>query len=972
MNGARLQRERAVRTAPTTKRLLLVATLLMLLPATLRSQTFEPNKSGFVLKRGAEYIAFDKGRWSAGIEGGQRLEWSMFLWHDRWVYETLPGGKVESGPTLQDDGRLTLRGVFSAREQSAPMKFACDMTATVEGVHVRCELEKSGPLPLTNGIWLQLAADRRQFSGTERVWVDPTWHGTVAAPAAGNAAQLLIELKNGRSLCLGRLGYRAVEREASPGSYAYRINLVPGDFEVGKKAVVEYTVGFADMPATFPGQISSVHKPLKIGQVTPSHDRVKLFGKLELLVHVDADYENPFDPDEVRLDATFHSPSGKEQTVPGFFAVDYRREIHAGSEVLLPQSQGDWKVRFSPQETGRYTWRLSLRDRTGQVAGGDGTFTATSAAGPGFVRVSRVDPHYFAFDNGQGYFPIGHNLPIYHTSGQLGDEAMRKFAGAQENFNRWWMSASGLGIEWMERLGWYRQDTAARLDAVLDQAQQLRLYYMLCMDTHQDFREQGWELNPFHAKNGGPCQTPADWFSNEQARKYYRNRLRYTVARWGYSPHVLCWEFGNEFEGWAASPQESQLAWHREMSQLLRSIDPFGHLITTSFWSNTGPEEFWRLRDIDIVQTHCYTNDDGNVAETVRRYGLHQWQKFNKPHIFGEFGIRSHSTTAEKDPQGWAIHNALWAGLFSFCAGGPMPWWHEDYLDKLDLYFHFTALHNFTQDLPLGTARWEPLSTTAPQFVDRSRAPETRDVVLLPSHRWGKAEHDEFVVQRDGTIADGRIPQLLLHGGGHPDLKHPPTFVVEYPQPGEFRVHIGKVSNSGLLRIWMDDELQLEKELPCGEQTGKASVWVPQWKLWETTYDQELSIKVPAGRHRIRVDNFGKDWVEATRFTFAGCQVLDHPNVLVCGMQADTVAILWVQNKDSCWFNHGRPGQVHPVDAFTLGVQRLADGKVSVDWWETWRGGRQSHEDGEIRGGQLLLKFPTLQTDVAVKVRASR
>ncbi len=51
-------------------------------------------------------------------------------------------------------------------------------------------------------------------------------------------------------------------------------------------------------------------------------------------------------------------------------------------------------------------------------------------------------------------------------------------------------------------------------------------------------------------RNGVGATT--DWqFTNEQAREFYRKRLRYTVARWGYSPHVLCWEFGNEIQGWA-------------------------------------------------------------------------------------------------------------------------------------------------------------------------------------------------------------------------------------------------------------------------------------------------------------------------------------------------------------------------------------------------------------------------------------
>ena len=338
--------------------------------------------------------------------------------------------------------------------------------------------------------------------------------------------------------------------------------------------LVEYTSGFADMPETFPGQIAPMRASLRIGKVTSNVSQVPQYERLELAVDLGATYENPFDPDDVRLDAIFTSPSGKGHQVPGFFMVDYQRKVSVGREVMVPNGQGVWKVRFAPREIGRYTWRLELRDRRGETTGGDGSFQAVAALSPGFVRVSPVDPHYLAFDDGKGYFPIGHNLPIYHTHGQLGDEAMRKFAAAKENYNRWWMSAAGFGIEWMDRLGWYRQETAARIDLTLDLAAQLGQYYMMCMDTHQDFREQGWKANPFNARNGGPCKKPADWFTNAAAKAHYKKRLRYTIARWGYSPHVLCWEFGNEFEGWADSSQEVQLAWHREMADYLRALDP--------------------------------------------------------------------------------------------------------------------------------------------------------------------------------------------------------------------------------------------------------------------------------------------------------------------------------------------------------------------------------------------------------------
>lgn len=948
---------------------LILLTAVLLAPAVLSAQSFHAEQGGYVLKQRDQYIRFAKGQWSAGIEGGASIQCHLFFWHDKWVYETMPGGVIQNGPTLEADGSLRLQGTFSARENSAPVKYSCQMLPTPEGVRVRCELEKTGPLPLTSGIWMHVFAPRDRFSGNERVWASPMWTGSISANVHAATDKFCLELHKGRCVCLGTPKFGEINTDGAKASYIFRQNLLPRDFEVGQKPVVEFTISFANLPTSLPGEAKPMGEPLRITSVKADREHVPQFGRLELGVNLGATYDNPYDPDEVCLDAIFKTPSGRELVVPGFFQVAYQRRVNDGCELMIPLDNGSWKVRFAPTEQGRYTWRLKLRDRTGETTGSEGSFEAIAPLSPGFVRISKADPHYLAFDNGKGFFPIGHNLPIYHTTGQLGEEAMRKFAAAKENFNRWWMSSSGFGIEWCNKLGWYRQDVAARVDLVLDQASELGLYYMMCMDTHQDFRQHGWEVNPFNAKRGGPCQTPADWFTNETARKLYRKRLRYTVARWGYSPNVLCWEFGNEMEGWADSPDTIKLPWHKEMSDYLRAIDPFGHLITTSFWSKTGPEEYWKLKNIDIVQTHCYTNDDANVADPVRSYCLHQWERFSKPHIFGEFGIRSHASTADKDPEGWAIHNSLWAGLFSFSAGGPMPWWHENYLDKLNLYFHFTALANFVANLPLGTARWEPLETTTPEYQDKSRAPEVRDVAISPLSSWEKPKHNEFVIEPDGSVREGRIPQRLLHGGGHRDLKNPPTFLVDYPQSGRFIVRIDKVSSSGLLRIWVDDQQRLERELPCGEGLGKESVFRPQWKIWETTYDEDIAVDVPAGKHRIRVENLGRDWVAVSSYRFTGCKILDRPNVLVCGMKTRELAMLWLQNKESSWYNHAGNGEVGQVDPFIFSITGLNDGKYRLEWWTTWKGEILRDEEVDVRDGMLTLKVPALTTDVALKLR---
>jgi hypothetical protein len=102
----------------------LLALVIAVIPALASAQSWEATDKGYVLRRGKEHVRFDRGKWSAGIEGGPEVGWQMFLWHDRWVYETLPGGRVEAGPVLDREGNLTMTGTFSAREGSAPVKYA--------------------------------------------------------------------------------------------------------------------------------------------------------------------------------------------------------------------------------------------------------------------------------------------------------------------------------------------------------------------------------------------------------------------------------------------------------------------------------------------------------------------------------------------------------------------------------------------------------------------------------------------------------------------------------------------------------------------------------------------------------------------------------------------------------------------------------------------------------------------------------
>ena len=75
---------------------------------------------------------------------------------------------------------------------------------------------------------------------------------------------------------------------------------------------------------------------------------------------------NNFDPDLIRLDATFTAPSGQTTTVPAFWYQNYSRAFKNGGEVLTPVGAEEWRIRFTPTEVGEYSVALQLSQMAGR------------------------------------------------------------------------------------------------------------------------------------------------------------------------------------------------------------------------------------------------------------------------------------------------------------------------------------------------------------------------------------------------------------------------------------------------------------------------------------------------------------------------------------------------------------------------------------------------------------------------------
>jgi hypothetical protein len=188
--------------------------------------------------------------------------------------------------------------------------------------------------------------------------------------------------------------------------------------------------------------------------------------------------------------------------------------------------------------------------------------------------------------------------------------------------------------------------------------------------------------------------------------------LRYAVARWGYSPNVMAWEYFNEMD-----PNAPTDRFHRELGQYLAQIDLYHHLRTTSGWG-PAPRQ-WQHADLDIADLHWYLRPawgplwQDEVAAVIDRVKLLRGTATNKPAVLGELGLATdtwgNSPYLTQDAELVHFHNALWASAFSGLAGPAFFWWW-DTLDKMNVYPQYRPLAAFVADIPFNTGRLQPVA----------------------------------------------------------------------------------------------------------------------------------------------------------------------------------------------------------------------------------------------------------------------
>jgi hypothetical protein len=443
---------------------------------------------------------------------------------------------------------------------------------------------------------------------------------------------------------------------------------------------------------------------------------VSQYSRADFEIVIDGNFKNPYESREVMLDMDIISPSGKRLSLPCFFL-----------------EKNVWRARFTPQESGQYNYSFRLITNFKKVAtvSDSRSFEVEASDKDGFLHTNGY--WTLRFDSGKPFRGIGENVCWENRSFEnqkwTYDYLLPTLSNNGANFFRVWMHAWNLPVAWKNvsstsryknSNSYFNESGIQRMDEFIALSDSLGLHLMLALDAHGSLLPNGeWKNNAHNKLNGGPANTPTEFFTLEESKAMYKNRLRFLIARWGYSPSIAAWEFFNEIDNavFTPTPHDSVLidhkiitSWHDEMSTYLKKNDPYHHIITTSI-SHRDIKGMNDLPNIDLNQKHIY-NRTHLIPSVILEYAL----AHKKPYVIGEFGYdwnwdnvkHEYGTNFDFD-----YKRGLWYGLFSPTPILPMTWWWE-YFDERNMTPYFKNVKTMS-DMMMnsGNGSFETIQTVA-------------------------------------------------------------------------------------------------------------------------------------------------------------------------------------------------------------------------------------------------------------------
>jgi hypothetical protein len=703
-----------------------------------------------------------------------------------------------------------------------------------------------------------------------------------------------------------------------------------------------------------------------------------LYTPMQFSIPVDpATYRNPFDPADIEVIGIFQSPGGNQLVVPGFWMQPFACEDPCATLELQSQGEPVWQVRLTPQEVGQWSYTLQARDNGGITTVLDGQFTVAESGERGFIRKG-ANGRYFQFNNGDAYFPIGHNLNwSWDEIGGLDtyDQWLRELSESGGNYARLYIDVPWfISLEWAGPAGDYRasQRAAAELDAILERAEEYGIYLQLVLLWHQALRtyttppvvlpeniarpdvSPDWDNHPYNVLNGGSLSGPTLFFVDEQSRDLFRRRLRYIMARWGSSPQVFAWELIDQIDRTANYNPQAAGDWLRSTISYVRQIDSHNHLITASSREydpniaenallDFASAQFYQRRPIETVGDQVVS-----VLNVIERY----LEPGFAPVLLADYSLNPWFEPTGDDPEGIHVQTTLWAAALSGASGGGMSDWWDSYIIPQGLTRYYAPLAAFTAGVD-----WPNLDLQPAQAGLLTELADVYLPVRLTNFRRDFAARPEDVIMRtitaDGVLPDiDTVPSFLYGQVFNTQFSQAQRYRVAPPVDTYLEVAVRSVSEQADARlvIQVDGVTAAELNLRAGNR------------------DVVMRVPLSAGEHTITVDNLGDDWLELDYIEVG--QLVAPARVLTLRDSQAGIALAWLQHRDYTWENSTEDLVREPI-LFEYQLGGMPAGRYVAEIWDPLSGAVLGEELLRV-GENGVLRFSLVPMDSELAIRAVR
>ncbi len=475
----------------------------------------------------------------------------------------------------------------------------------------------------------------------------------------------------------------------------------------------------------FPKDQAPRYEKVEFGVVAPENLKAKIN---KFTIRRDKQGLNPFDPDQVQLNATLILPSGQKRTIPGFYYIPYKRNL-SKNEYEKDTTICNWRVRLSSEQVGEHQISFEFSAGDEKIKSSTFKFYVTPSKHKGHLYIDKNDPVYLkSASDSNAFVAIGMN--ICHASyGKLFPDKMQRYEGwinefAKNNGNLVRFELGSLnGLP-----DWYQYNNYMPAMSVMWERDNLHglceekgVYFSL-FRHHVEVEVHGpawngisWEENPYNTGLG--LKEEVDYFKDPAALKYQKHCDRYIFARWGYSSNLVYYGY-SEVDNWLKrvftsknidpkelSKKDEQdgldifIPWLKTHQKYIRDLG-YHHVNFCSSYANSYEIEYDSKTDgifknSDIVAIHLYNNEVGRNFN-ARIPKIKELEKlYNKPLLIEEAGYLSLLGVLAIDKTGTGFHNDIWSTSFLGLMANAQWWWWDRGIFDNDLQEDLLPLYSF-------------------------------------------------------------------------------------------------------------------------------------------------------------------------------------------------------------------------------------------------------------------------------------